>query len=93
MDKFVPYEKLSKKKKRELDKIKRSTWQNVSPVTRISKNAKIYNRKKSRKCANYDSFGIFYISSLFLTVNQKLAVAGRIYRHRAVFVCTPHLCA
>ena len=34
MDKFVPYEKLSKKKKRELNAQRRKTWGNISPVTR-----------------------------------------------------------
>lgn len=34
MKKFVPYEKLSKSKKRELDRKKRVTWGNVNPVTR-----------------------------------------------------------
>ena len=34
MKKFVPYEKLSKSKKRELDRKKRVTWRNVKPVTR-----------------------------------------------------------
>ncbi|MBQ3378559.1 MAG: hypothetical protein IJG50_01690 [Clostridia bacterium] len=48
MKKFVPYEKLSKKEKRALDLKKRGTWQNISPVTRVSKNKKAYDRKKSR---------------------------------------------
>ena len=40
---FIPYEKLSKKKKRELDNARRSTWGALSPV----------NRSKARKW-NYD---------------------------------------
>ena len=48
MDKFIPYEKLSKKKKRELDLKKRKTWA-VSPVTRRPENPRAYNRKKARK--------------------------------------------
>ncbi|MBR5427987.1 MAG: hypothetical protein IK118_06540 [Clostridia bacterium] len=47
MEKFVPYEKLSKKKKRELDLKRRKTW-SVSPVTRRPQNPKAYNRKKTR---------------------------------------------
>lgn len=48
MEKFIPYEKLSKKKKRELDAGKRTVWA-VSPVTRKSENPKAYNRKKAQK--------------------------------------------
>ena len=48
MKKFIPYEKLSKKKKRELDAGKRTVW-TVSPVTRKSENPKAYNRKKAQK--------------------------------------------
>lgn len=49
MEKFIPYEKLSKKKKRELDKARRGTWGELSPVTRRAQNAKVYDRSKARK--------------------------------------------
>jgi hypothetical protein len=49
MEKFVPYEKLSKKKKRELDLMRRRTWGAGSPVTRRPENPKAYNRKKARR--------------------------------------------
>ena len=48
MEKFIPYEKLSKKKKRELDARRRTLW-TVSPVTRRSENPKAYNRTKAQK--------------------------------------------
>ena len=48
MEKFIPYEKLSKKKKRELDAGKRTIWA-ISPVTRKSENPKAYNRRKAQK--------------------------------------------
>lgn len=48
MEKFIPYEKLSKKEKRKLDSAKRGTWGQISPVTRKSQNSKAYNRSKSR---------------------------------------------
>ena len=48
MEKFIPYEKLSKKKKRELDAGRRTVWA-ISPVTRKSENPKAYNRKKAQK--------------------------------------------
>ena len=48
MKKYIPYEKLSKKKKRELDAGKRTVWA-ISPVTRRPENPKAYNRKKAQK--------------------------------------------
>ncbi len=48
MDKFIPYEKLSKQKKRELNAKRRKTW-TFSPVTRKPANPKAYNRQKTRK--------------------------------------------
>ena len=59
MKKFVPYEKLSKSKKRELDRIKRVTWGSVNPVTRKVERKKLYKRK-SRNFTDYsDGFGTF----------------------------------
>lgn len=46
--KFVPYEKLSKKAKRELDDRRRETW-GMSPVTRKPENSKAYNRAKEKR--------------------------------------------
>ena len=48
MEKFIPYEKLSKKEKRKLDLAKRQTWGNLNPVTRSPENSKAYNRNKAR---------------------------------------------
>ena len=47
MKKFIPYEKLSKKKKREQDSKRRSIW-TISPVTRRPENPKAYKRKKTQ---------------------------------------------
>lgn len=49
MEKFIPYEKLSKKKQRELDRKRRGTWGALNPVTRKQENPKAYNRQKARK--------------------------------------------
>lgn len=48
MEKFVPYEKLSKKEKRKLDQAKRQTWGELNPVTRKPENSRSYNRNKTR---------------------------------------------
>lgn len=49
MEKFIPLEKLSKKKQRKLQAQKRGTWGGLNPVTRKPENPKAYNRKKARK--------------------------------------------
>ncbi len=45
--KMIPYEKLSKKKKRELNLKQRGSWGAINPVTRKSPNPQAYNRKKA----------------------------------------------
>ena len=52
MEKFVPYEKLSKKKRRELDLMRRGSWGGLNPVTRKPANPKAYNRKKAQSWKN-----------------------------------------
>lgn len=49
MEKFIPYEKLSKKAKRALDKKSRGTWGNVKPVSRREENPKAYKRHPKHK--------------------------------------------
>lgn len=46
MEKFVPYEKLSKKEKRRIDSAQRRTWGDMNPVTRKNANSRAYNRKR-----------------------------------------------
>lgn len=48
MEKFIPYEKLSKKEKRKADQARRRTWGEINPVTRKPENSKAYNRRKSQ---------------------------------------------
>lgn len=52
MGKFIPYEKLSKKKQKELSKLRRATWGELNPVTRKPKNPKAYQRQKTRDQRN-----------------------------------------
>lgn len=58
MKKFIPYEKLSKKKQRELNAVRRSDWGEINPVTRRSENPKAYNRKKARKWSDESSMTV-----------------------------------
>ncbi|MCR5090017.1 MAG: hypothetical protein K6C08_10970 [Oscillospiraceae bacterium] len=59
MDKFISYEKLSKKKKRQLDAEKRGSWYGINPTTRKPKNPKAYDRKKAR-CWRDDSSNVLF---------------------------------
>ncbi len=47
--KFVPYEKMSKKKKREQDAARRGDWGGLDPVTRVPPEPRAYNRAKAKK--------------------------------------------
>ena len=40
MEKFIPYEKLSKKEKQKMNLAKRQTWGSMNPVTRKPENSK-----------------------------------------------------
>lgn len=62
MEKFIPYEKLSKKKQREIDRANRTTWA-ISPVTRKPENSKAYNRRKAQSWRKDSGSVLFYIES------------------------------
>ena len=54
MKKFVPYEKLSKKKKKEINNKKRNTWRDMNPETRIiNKNFKKLKRMEYEDSLDY----------------------------------------
>lgn len=45
----IPYEKLSKKEKRALDKLRRGSWNGVNPVTKKVESKKQYRRKRAQE--------------------------------------------
>lgn len=49
MKKFISKSKMSKKINKEMNKLKRKTWGDLNPVTKVVVSKKIYNRKKIRK--------------------------------------------
>ena len=49
MKKFIPYKKLSKKKRRESDLKQRRTWGTFKPITRNTENPKAYHREKIKR--------------------------------------------
>ena len=62
MAKFVPKDKLGKKALKELNRLRRVTW-DFSPVTKTVDSRKIYSRK--RKAQNREDYGLsfFYTGS------------------------------
>ena len=48
-EKFIPAEKLSKKKRKELNAMKRGSWGGMNPVTRKPEKPGSYNRAKMKK--------------------------------------------
>ncbi len=49
MRKYVPYSKLSKKKRRAADRQRRGTWGGVNPATHKPLSVKAYNRSKAKR--------------------------------------------
>ncbi len=65
MEKYIPYEKRSKKEQRKLDRQKRNTWGALNPITRKPENPRAYNRKKMQRWKNeFPNAASFYASSL-----------------------------
>lgn len=48
MAKFIPYNRLPKKKQRELDLQRRGSWNGVNPVTRKPEDSKVYHRNRAQ---------------------------------------------
>gem|GEM_PF-322644 len=61
MEKFIPYKKLSKKKRRELDLMKRGSWGGLNPVTRKPKNPRAYDRRKAQSWKKDSGSALFQI--------------------------------
>ena len=59
LDKFIPYEKLSKKEKKKRDGEKRKSWGSLNPVTRKSKNPKAYDRAEMKRKREDSEYGLF----------------------------------
>lgn len=64
MEKYVPYDKLSKKKRRELDARRRGSWGALNPVTRKPANPRAYKRRKRKWDAEDPTSASFYFIRL-----------------------------
>lgn len=82
MEKFIPYEKLSKKKQRELNAKKRGNWGSFNPVTRKPANPKAYNRKAARRWKDDSSFEplLLYLSKIKYSSSILIVAIRRNYQ-------------
>ena len=55
MDKFVSYDKMSKKEKKKIDQQKRNSWNGVDPATKVEENEKKRYRRKPKHPEKYDT--------------------------------------
>lgn len=62
MEKYISYEKMSKKQQKLVNASKRGSWGNVKPITKVKASAKVYNRKKQ----NSQGYGYSFGGSAFL---------------------------
>jgi hypothetical protein len=60
MEKFIPFEKLSKKEQQKRNAARRGSWYGLNPVTRKPENSRAYNRRKARKWSD-DSMTVPFV--------------------------------
>jgi len=48
-NRFIPYEKLSKKERRRIDQARRKSWGEINPVTRRPEYSRAYNRNDENR--------------------------------------------
>ena len=54
MEKFVPYDKLSKKEKKKIDQQKRNNWNGIDPATKVEESEKKRYRRKPKHPEKYE---------------------------------------
>ena len=75
MEKFIPYEKLSKREKKRLDAMRRGSWGGLNPVTRRPDNPRAYNRARQRK--NDRESGRFFVDRKAGVVRNQISARCR----------------
>ena len=76
--KFVPYEKLSKKQKRALDRARRGDWGALSPVTRRAGNPKAYNRANMKKRLSGNAGEAYFLPESYRPVTKQSPSNGTV---------------
>ena len=56
MEKFIAYEKLSKKEQKKFNSAKRGSSGLVNPITKLKESAQPYNRKKKQDFRSFAGF-------------------------------------
>jgi len=69
--KHIPYEKLQKRRKKEVDKRKRRDFGALNPVTRVPDKPNAYKRKKARV---RDDHGGFFCLRTYMTFYPELYI-------------------
>lgn len=72
MDKFIPLNKMSKKKQREFYLRSRKDWGGISPVTRKERNPKAYNRaaeKRKGAAQKRGSFNFYFADKALFPIS------------------------
>ena len=54
MDKFVSYDKMSKKEKKKIDSAKRGSWNGVDPATKVVETGKKRYKRKPKHPENFE---------------------------------------
>ena len=65
MEKFIPFEKPSKRERQKRNAARRGSWRGLSPVTRKPESSKAYNRRKAQKWSDGSGsvpFAIFRVT-------------------------------
>jgi hypothetical protein len=60
MEKFILFEKLSKKEQKKRNAARRGSWYGLNPVTRKPESSKAYNRRKAQKWSD-DSGSVSFV--------------------------------
>ena len=74
MKKFISYQKMSKKKQKEINKQKRGNWGDIKPITKVVPSKKIYNRKAKRDHKNHGLFFNIYQLNSFSSFTYKFFI-------------------
>ena len=77
MEKHVCYDKLQKKKQREIDGRKRGSWLGVNPVTRRPENSRAYNRKKAQAWKKDSGLALFICFTVFVPKKKAAHFSAR----------------
>ena len=80
MERFVSYEKMSKKQQKIVNASKRGSWGNVKPITKVKASAKIYNRKKKQNSGTMAIVsGVLLFYKAGKCYEQKLERMGKVF--------------